>query len=66
MDKFWELLQESVIVQSTVTLALVITICVMFVTGRAVPDLLAQITLLVIGYWFGSKTQLLLNRGKSK
>lgn len=66
MDKFWQLLQESVIVQSTVTLALVITICVMFVSGRAVPDLLAQITLLVIGYWFGSKTQLLLNRSKSK
>jgi len=66
MDKFWDLLRESVIVQSTVTLALVITLCVMFSTGRPVPDLLAQITLLVIGFWFGSKTQLSLNRSKVK
>lgn len=66
MDKFWQLLQESVIVQSLVTLALVITLCVMFATGQPVPDLLAQITLLVVGYWFGSKTQMILNRSKSK
>lgn len=66
MDKFLDLLRESVIVQSTVTLALVITLCVMFATGRPVPDLLAQTTLLVIGYWFGSKTQLLLNRSMKK
>ena len=66
MDKFLDLLRESVIVQSTVTLALVITLCVMFVTGRPVPDLLAWITTAVIGFWFGSKTQLFLNRSKSK
>jgi len=66
MNKFLDLLRESVIVQSTVTLALVITLCVMFATERPVPDLLAQITLLVIGFWFGSKTQLFLNRSKSK
>jgi len=66
MNKFLDLLRESVIVQSTVTLALVITLCVMFATGRPVPDLLAQITLLVIGFWFGSKTQLFLNRSKVK
>jgi len=66
MDKFWDLLRESVIVQSTVTLILVITLCVMFATGRPVPDLLAGITLLVFGFWFGSKTQLFLDRSKSK
>jgi hypothetical protein len=57
VDKFWELFQESVIVQSMVTLILVITLCAMFISGQAVPDLLAQITLLVIGFWFGSKSQ---------
>ena len=62
MDKFWDLLQQSVIVQSVVTLVLVTTLCIMFATGRPVPDLLAQITLLVIGFWFGSKVQLALSR----
>lgn len=66
MDKFWDLVRESVIMQSIVTLTLVITLCVMFATERPVPDLLAQTTLLVIGFWFGSKTQLALNRSAKK
>jgi hypothetical protein len=58
MDKFWDLFQQSVIVQSLVTLILVGTLCYMFATGAAIPDLLAQVTLLVIGFWFGSKASL--------
>ena len=57
MSKFWELLQESVIVQGVVTVALVGTLCAMFLMGRVVPDLLMQITLLVLGFWFGAKSQ---------
>lgn len=58
MDKFWDLFQQSVIVQSAVTLVLVVTLCYMFAIGAAIPDLLAQVTLLVIGFWFGSKATL--------
>jgi len=57
VSKFWELLQESVIVQGLVTVALVGTLCTMFLMGRTVPDLLMQITLLVLGFWFGAKSQ---------
>jgi hypothetical protein len=64
MDKFWELLRESVIVQSLVTLLLVGTLCYMFVTGTLIPELLTQITLLVIGFWFGSKSQQAMTRNK--
>lgn len=66
MEKFWELLRESVIVQALVTLILVVTLCYLVATGQAVPDLLAQVTLLVIGFWFGSKVQNVVNRSKSK
>jgi hypothetical protein len=57
MEKFWELFQESVIVQSLVTLTLVITICAMFLMSKPIPELLGSITLLVLGFWFGAKSQ---------
>jgi len=57
MVKFWELLQESVIVQALITLALVITTCYLVATGRDVPELLSTSLMLVLGFYFGSKTQ---------
>jgi len=57
MDTFWTLLKESIIVQSIVTLALVLTIIVLVLTNRPVPDVLVNLTTLVIGYWFGTKVQ---------
>jgi len=57
MQKFWELLQESVIVQAIITLALVATACYMVATGQDVPELLSTALMLVLGFYFGSKTQ---------
>ncbi len=57
MDKFWELFQQSVIIQGLVTLILVVTLCILFLTGRPIPELLAAIASLVLGFWFGSKSQ---------
>jgi len=57
MTTFWTLLKESVIVQSIVTLALIITIIVLVLTNREVPDVMVNLTTLVIGYWFGTKVQ---------
>jgi hypothetical protein len=57
MIKFWELLQESVIIQGVVTLVLVVTLCTMFITGKPIPELLGAITTLVLGFWFGTKSQ---------
>jgi len=57
MAKFWELLQESVIVQALITLALVITTCYLVATGQDVPELLSTAMMLVLGFYFGSKVQ---------
>jgi hypothetical protein len=57
MERFWELLQESVLVQGSVTLVLVVTLCFMFATGRPVPDTLIGFAMLVLGFWFGTKSQ---------
>ena len=57
MTTFWSLLKESVIVQSIVTLALVLAIIVLVLTNRPVPDVMVNLTTLVLGYWFGTKVQ---------
>jgi len=57
MAKFWELFQESVIVQAAITLALVLTVCYLVATGQEVPELLSTALMLVLGFYFGSKAQ---------
>lgn len=56
MQKFWELFEQSIITQALVTAVLVITVSVLYATGREVPADLYQLTILVVGFWFGSKT----------
>lgn len=58
MAKFWDLVAESVIVQALVTLALVGACIVMAAQGREIPPLIGNCTLLALGFYFGSKTQL--------
>lgn len=55
MKKFWELFEQSVITQSIITVMLVITVCVMFIMGRPIPSLLESLTMIVVGFWIGSK-----------
>ncbi len=57
MQRFWELVKSSVIVQGTVTLALVTTTCYLYATGQTVPESLLSLDGLVIGFFFGSKIQ---------
>jgi uncharacterized membrane protein len=58
MDKFWELLQTSVIVQALITLAVVGATVYLVVSGKPIPDQLRDLTGLVIGFYFGSKLAL--------
>lgn len=58
MTKFWELLEESVIVQALVTLALTGAVVYLAVAGREIPAALLNMTLVALGYYFGSKAQL--------
>lgn len=57
MDKFWEYLEKSVLVQASVTLILVLTTCYLWLNKMPVPDLLVALISLVMGFWFGTKTQ---------
>lgn len=64
MEKFLDLVRESVIVQGLITLSLVITVCYMWASGKTIPpDLLGLLTL-VIGFYFGSKVQSVINKRK--
>jgi hypothetical protein len=53
---FWSLLKESVIMQAVITLLLMVTLCVLIVMGKDVPEVLQASATLVLGYFFGSKT----------
>jgi len=57
MAKFWELVQQSIIVQSIITLELITAVIFMFAIGRDVPDALVNMTMLILGFWFGTKIQ---------
>jgi hypothetical protein len=54
-NKFLDMLKSSVITQAAVTFCLVVTCCVLWVRNAAVPADLYQLTVLVVGFWFGSK-----------
>jgi len=66
MDTFWKLLQESVIVQALITLVLVIAVAYLSIAGREVPDLLSTSLMLVLGFYFGQKTQQQIYRVKKE
>lgn len=55
MRNFWDLLADSVIVQGILTLGVVSCVCYLAVTGQPIPDLLTNITGIIVGFWFGSK-----------
>lgn len=64
MDKFLELLQQSVIVQALLTLMVWGGIIYMYVTGQTPSDVLVAAGSVILGFYFGAKTQLAItNRG---
>lgn len=62
VQKFWELMEQSVLVQASVTLILVCAYAYMVATGQEVPDGLGLTLGTVLGFWFGTKTQQLAAR----
>ena len=55
MKKFWQLLQESIIVQSLITLLFAGATVYLFVVKSEVPDELLALTSVTLGFWFRSK-----------
>lgn len=56
-SRFWDLFAQSVIIQSVVTLLLVVAIVTIAIQGRDIPTFLVELGMLVFGYWFGTKNQ---------
>lgn len=56
MEKFYELLKESVLIQAIIALSLLGAIIYLTVIQVAVPDILVNGFLLVLGFYFGSKS----------
>jgi hypothetical protein len=57
MTGFWELLASSVIVQATITLCLIVTICTLYLTKQPVPDTLVHMLEIILGFYMGGKVQ---------
>jgi len=51
-----ELLRESVLVQAVITLVCVGGVVYLAVTGQPIPDVLVNAVMLILGYYFGSKS----------
>lgn len=66
IEKLLELLQTSVLIQSTITLCLVIAVIVLWLTNRVVPDQLYTLLYVVLGYYFGSKTTYTMMKGRKQ
>jgi hypothetical protein len=57
MTKFWELLAESVIIQAILAIGLLSGILYLYVSGREVPQILMDAFMVILGYYFGTKSQ---------
>ena len=55
MDKFWGLLEDSVIIQAVLTLGVWTAIIVLVIIGKEIPDILSAGGYTILGFWFGSK-----------
>jgi len=62
MTKFWELLEQSVIIQGILALAFSGAIITLYITGQAVPQELVALVSLILGYFFGAKNAQSLER----
>jgi len=62
--RFLDLLERSVIVQGLVTVGFVGTAMVLYVRGQEVPQALQSMIILVLGFWFGTKTQYSIDQNR--
>lgn len=66
MTRFWALLEESVLVTGIITLAFVSVLCYLVVVGRPVPDWLLHVLWIIMGFFFGAKTQRGIDRREAR
>jgi len=56
VDRFWQLLEKSVIVSGLIALGVLGSIIYLAVTGQEIPELLGNAALIIVGFFFGAKT----------
>ena len=54
-DNFWTLLAKSVIVSGFIVVVCMSTLAYLAIVGKPIPEVLINITLTVVGFYFGSK-----------
>lgn len=59
--KFWELFKEGYVIQGVITLLFCSAILFLLATNREVPSYLVNFVGVILGFYFGSKTQAKLN-----
>ncbi|GAI83616.1 unnamed protein product [marine sediment metagenome] len=57
MTKFWELFKTSVVLQFSLAAIVTLTVCALYLMGRAVPLELVGAWMLILGFVFGQKVQ---------
>jgi len=57
MDKFWSLMEKSVIISGLIAVAMVATACYSVVTGGELPDYFTLALGTIIGYFFSEKVR---------
>lgn len=57
MAKFWDLVERSIIVQSLLTLLFGGGVVYLAIAGREIPDVLTQMTTVIVSFWMGTKVQ---------
>jgi len=63
---FWKLFAESVVLQAVLALLFAGTTCYLFIVGKEVPDILLQALMLILGFYFGARTQLAASKRAGK
>lgn len=66
MTKFWELLEESVLVSGIIALALIGSVCYLSIAQQPIPELLNNACMVVVGFFFGKGAQLSVHKTVQK
>ncbi len=65
MTKFWDLLERSIIVQSLLTFMFGGSVVILAILGREIPDVLIQMTTVIVSFWMGTKVQHMVDANRS-
>jgi len=56
MNRFWDLLEKSTLVSGFIAVSFTAAIVYLSITGRPIPDLLGNAALIIVGFFFGAKS----------